>query len=76
MKPSNQVLPYSAAALLAWAFGEYLELACFRHSSETYTVSILDTDNRYLTFRLNRSLDQRWTLVPVAGFVYHDGLTL
>jgi hypothetical protein len=76
MDPSIHSLPYSAAALLTWAFGDYLELACFRHSSETYTVSILDTDNNYLTFRLNRSLDQRWTLVPVAGFVYHDNLKL
>lgn len=76
MDPGIHSLPYSAAALITWAFGDYLELGCFRHSSECYTVSILDTDNNYLTFRLNRSLIPHWTLVPVAGFVYHDGLKL
>lgn len=75
----NQVthsLPLSAEVLLDWAFPNHLQLAVFTHSSETHTVSILDTDNRYLTFRLNRSLDHRWTLVPVAGFSYSDALTL
>jgi hypothetical protein len=69
-------LPLSAEVLIDWAFPNHLQLAVFRHSSETYTVSILDTDNNYLTFRLNRSLVPHWTLVPVAGFRYGDDLTL
>ena len=63
-------LPLSAAQWVDSAFPNSLELACFRHSDECYTVSILDTDDNYLTFRINRGpLYPYWHLVPVAGFV-------
>ena len=63
-----RALPYEASQLIEYRFPDYLDVEGVRHSDECYTMVLLDLDYKYYTFRLNLSLDGRWTLAPLSGF--------
>jgi hypothetical protein len=61
-------LPPLADELLYYRWPNALDAEYVRHSDECYTVTLWDHDGRHYTFRLNLSLDGRWTVAPIAGF--------
>lgn len=50
---------------------DYLDIDAVFHSEHCYTIVLLDLDYKYYTFRVNLSLDGRWTVIPLSGF--YDG---
>lgn len=62
------LLPPEPQATVDYAFPNHLDLDYVRHSEECYTVVLMDPYYKHYTFRLNLSLDGRWTLAPISGF--------
>lgn len=69
-------LPEGAQEVVDYRFPDHLDIVGVRHSDRCWTVDVMDLDYKHYTFRLNLSVDGRWTLAPIAGFRYGDGLTL
>lgn len=69
-------LPQDAQELISYGWPDYLDAEAVRHSDTTYTVTLLDLDYKHYTFVLNLSLDERWTVCPIAGFEYGGDATL
>lgn len=61
-------LPQLADDLISYRWPLALDAEYVRHSDECYTVTLWDHDGKHYTFRLNLSLDGRWTVAPIAGF--------
>jgi len=62
------VLPQAADDLIDYRFPDALDIVVVRHSDLCYTVALMDLDYKHYTFRLNLSVDGRWTLAPLTGF--------
>lgn len=61
-------VPYDLELAISYAYPDYIVAELFHHSWQCYTVVVLDLDGTYNTWRANLSLDERWTLSPVALF--------
>lgn len=61
-------LPYDLELALSYAYPDFIACEAFRHSAEVWTLLVLDLDGTYNTWRASLSLDERWTLSPVALF--------
>lgn len=62
------LLPPGPQATVDYRFPNHLDAEYVRHSDYCYTVTVMDLDYRHYTFRLNLSVDGRWSLAPLAGF--------
>jgi hypothetical protein len=62
------LLPLEAQELIEYRFPDYLDADEVKHSDTTYTIVLMDLDYDHYVFRMNLSLDGRWTLAPVTGF--------
>lgn len=67
-KPTVQELPALAYDTLYRALPETLTYSAERHSDHCYSVVVLTSQFKYYECRLNLSLDERWSLVPVTGW--------
>jgi hypothetical protein len=59
--------PYDLDQLVSYLYPDALWVTFDQHSAEVWTVNVLDLDYRYTVWRANLSLDDRWTLSPIAG---------
>jgi hypothetical protein len=66
------LLPQRADDLIDYRFPDALDIETVKHSDECFTVTLMDLDYHHYTFRLNLSLDGRWTLAPLSGFEDND----
>jgi hypothetical protein len=69
-------LEQGAQEIVDYRFPDHLDIVGVRHSDKCWTIDVLDLDYRHYTFRLNLSDDDRWTIAPIAGFQYGEGLDL
>jgi hypothetical protein len=63
-------LPEALDELLDYRWPDALWISAERHSPISYTLWILDLDYSYTVWRACLSLDDRWTVSPVAGPFY------
>jgi hypothetical protein len=66
-EPAIYALPTKLEQLIEYRWPDALWITHERHSSEAYTLNVLDLDYSYTVWRACLSLDHRWTLSPVAG---------
>lgn len=64
----TEFAPPALEETISYAYPDFLGAEVWRHSDSCFTVLVLDLDQRYNTWRAHLSLDDRWTLSPVALF--------
>lgn len=64
-RPSILLLPDELERLIDYRHPDALAVSADIHSHRCYTVTVLDLDYRYYTWRANLAVDGHWTLAPV-----------
>lgn len=61
-------LPAELDRTLGTRWPDYLDIEGLKHSDESWSLVLLDSDYRYYTFRAVLSSDGRWSIIPISGF--------